>query len=112
VDIGEMIGAVFLLPDIAAWSPSTDSPAAQTAGPFFADAASRSLSVTEYQPDDVNKQTVLYRAGDPSPATVCLTLGEAAIFVKNSWSKDDQERARFKVASREYSWEDIAPHVA
>src|ERR1700733_982432 len=107
-----MIGAVFLLPDIGASFPSTASPAAQTAGPFLLMPRRGAISMTEYQPDDVNKQTVLYRAGDPSSTTACLTLGEAAIFVKNSWSKDDQERARFKVAGREYSWEDIAPHVA
>ncbi len=67
--------------------------------------------MTEYRPEDINQQTVLYKDGDPSFEMNCPTLGEAVIEVKNRWSKDDQERARFKITGREYSWVDIKPHV-
>lgn len=67
--------------------------------------------MTEYRPEDINQQTVLYKVGDPSFEMHCLTLHEAVIEVKNRWSKDDQERARFKIAGREYSWADIKPRV-
>jgi hypothetical protein len=49
--------------------------------------------VTKYRPVDVNRQVILYQAGEPSSEIACPTLGEAAIYVKKSRSKDDQERA-------------------
>lgn len=65
----------------------------------------------EYRPEDINQQTILYKDGDQSFEMRCPTLQEAVIEVKNRWSKDDQERARFKIAGREFSWADIEPHV-
>jgi hypothetical protein len=74
---------------------------------------SEAMFMTEYRPEDINQQTVLYKDGDPSSQMVCPTLHEAVIDVKNRWSKDDQERARFKITGRgyEYSWADLKPHV-
>jgi hypothetical protein len=69
--------------------------------------------MTAYRPEDINQQTVLRKDGDPSFNMACPTLHEAVIEVKNRWSKDDQEKARFRVSGRgyEYSWSDIKLHV-
>ena len=70
--------------------------------------------MTEYRSDDINQQTILYKAGEPSSQIVCLTLGEAVVEVNNRWPKDEQNKARFKVAGKgyEYSWSDIKPYLA
>ena len=70
--------------------------------------------MTDYRAEDLNQQTVLYKDGKPSSQIVCPTLGEAVVEVNNRWSKDDQDKARFKIAGKgyEYSWADIKPHLA
>jgi hypothetical protein len=69
--------------------------------------------MTAYQPEDINRQTVLCKDEQPSFQIVCPTLQEAVIEVKNRWSKDDQGKARFRVVGKkyEYTWADIRPHV-
>jgi hypothetical protein len=69
--------------------------------------------MTAYRREDYNQQAILYKDHDPSSEEVCPTLHEAAMHVKNRWPKTDQEKARFKIAGRnyEYSWADIEPHV-
>lgn len=68
----------------------------------------------KYEPDDINRQTVIRKNGDLTFSLVCQTLQEAVIEVANRWSKDDQEKAQFKIVGKgyEYSWSDIKAILA
>jgi len=69
--------------------------------------------MTKIQAEDFNRLTILRKDGDPTFEMVCPTLLEAIIEVKDHWSSDDQARARFKVAGKEYlyAWSDLELNV-
>lgn len=65
----------------------------------------------EYNPKDINRETVLVKDGDRSfEQMVFPTLAEAVIEV-GRWSEAEQKKARFRITGTdkgyEYSWADI-----
>ena len=63
----------------------------------------------QYNPKDINIETVLVKAGDRSfTPMVCPSLAEAVIEVAR-WSEDESTRFRItgKDMGYEYSWADI-----
>ena len=70
-----------------------------------------SLAMPEYNPKDLNLQTVLVKDGDRSfTPMVCPSLAEAVIEVAR-WSEAEQAKARFRITGTdkgyEYSWAEI-----
>jgi hypothetical protein len=66
--------------------------------------------MSTYDPEDINKQTILTKDGDPAFAPInCPTLHEALIEVKNRWPESEQDKALFRTAGKLYSLSDL-PH--
>jgi hypothetical protein len=70
-----------------------------------------SPAMPEYNPKDINLQTVLVKDGDRSfTPMVCPSLAEAVIEVAR-WSEAEQAKARFRITGKdkgyEYSWAEI-----